>query len=31
MCLYGKEYTIAFLQAFNELWEDDAAVQDVTI
>lgn len=29
MCLYGKEYTMSFLQAFNELWEDDTAVQDV--
>ena len=29
MCLYGKEYTISFLQAFNELWEDDSAVIDV--
>lgn len=29
MCLYGKDYTISFLQAFNELWEDDSVVQDV--
>ena len=29
MCLYGKDYTISFLQAFNELWEDDTAVKDV--
>lgn len=29
MCLYGKDYTLSFLQAFNELWEDDTAVQDV--
>lgn len=29
MCLYGKDYTIGFLQAFNELWKDDTAVQDV--
>lgn len=29
MCLYGKDYTIGFLQAFNELWENTAAVQDV--
>ena len=29
MCLYGKDYTIGFLQAFNELWEDETAVQDV--
>ena len=31
MCLYGKDYTISFLQAFNELWEDDTAVQDVKV
>ncbi len=29
MCLYGKEYTIGFLQAFNELWHDTTAVEDV--
>lgn len=29
MCLYGKDYTMSFLQTFNELWEDDTAVQDV--
>ena len=29
MCLYGKDYTISFLQAFNELWENDSAVKDV--
>lgn len=29
MCLYGKDYTISFLQAFDELWEDETAVQDV--
>ncbi|SMP38313.1 helicase-related protein [Anoxynatronum buryatiense] len=29
MCLYGKEYTLAFLQAFNDLWEDETAVEDV--
>ncbi|NLJ40134.1 MAG: DEAD/DEAH box helicase family protein [Clostridiales bacterium] len=29
MCLYGKDYTISFLQSFNELWGDDTAVQDV--
>lgn len=29
MCLYGKDYTISFLQGFNALWEDDTAVQDV--
>ena len=29
MCLYGKEYTIGFLQSFNELWNDTTAVEDV--
>lgn len=29
MCMYGKEYTISFLQAFNELWNDETAVEDV--
>lgn len=29
MCLYGKDNTISFLQDFNELWEDDTAVQDI--
>lgn len=29
MCIYGKEFTISFLQSFNELWENAAAVQDV--
>jgi len=29
MCLYGKEYTIGFLQAFNELWDDATTVEDV--
>ncbi|MDD4296942.1 MAG: SNF2-related protein, partial [Ruminiclostridium sp.] len=29
MCIYGKDYTLSFLQAFNELWEDETAVQDV--
>lgn len=29
MCLYGKEYTLAFLQSFNELWNDEDAVEDV--
>ena len=29
ICLYGKEYTIGFLQAFNELWQDQTAVEDV--
>lgn len=29
MCMYGNEYTIGFLQAFNELWNNAAAVEDV--
>ncbi|MDD2215742.1 MAG: SNF2-related protein, partial [Eubacteriales bacterium] len=29
MCLYGNEYTIGFLQAFNDLWNDSATVEDV--
>ena len=29
MCLFGKEYTFAFLQAFNELWDDETKVLDV--
>jgi len=29
MCMYGKEYTISFLQSFNELWSDETAVEDV--
>lgn len=29
MCLYGNEYTIGFLQAFNDLWNDTSAVEDV--
>lgn len=29
MCLYGKEYTVNFLSAFNELWNDESAVEDV--
>lgn len=29
MCLYGNECTIGFLQAFNELWNDTTAVEDV--
>lgn len=29
MCLYGKDYTIGFLHAFNELWDDETAVQNV--
>ena len=29
MCIYGKEHTIGFLQAFDELWNDATAVEDV--
>lgn len=29
MCIYGKEYTTGFLQAFNDLWNDTTAVEDV--
>ena len=29
MCIYGKEHTVGFLQAFNELWSDNTAVEDV--
>lgn len=29
MCIYGNEYTIGFLQAFNDLWNDSATVEDV--
>lgn len=29
ICLYGKDCTISFLQAFNELWKDSTAVEDV--
>lgn len=28
-CMYGKEYTSAYLQMFNELWNDNTAVEDV--
>ena len=28
-CVYGKENTMAFLQMFQELWDDEAAVEDV--
>jgi len=28
-CMYGKEYTEQFLLMFNELWSDNAAVEDV--
>ena len=29
MCIYGKEYTLHFLQMFNELWNDKTQVEDV--
>jgi hypothetical protein len=29
MCMYGKEFTVSFLQSFNELWNDDTAVENV--
>src|SRR5665648_972200 len=29
MCIYGKEFTISFLQSFNELWNNGAIVEDV--
>lgn len=29
MCIYGKDYTLAFLQSFNEIWTDTTAVVDV--
>jgi hypothetical protein len=29
MCLYGNEYTIGFLHAFNDLWNDTLVVEDV--
>ncbi len=29
MCMYGKEYTIGFLQSFNDLWNDENAAEDV--
>ncbi len=28
-CMYGKEFTSVYLQMFNELWNDDTAVEDV--
>lgn len=27
--MYGREYTICFLRSFNELWDDESAVEDV--
>lgn len=29
ICMYGKEFTGHFLQMFNDLWDDAAAVQDI--
>lgn len=29
-CMYGTENTSAFLQMFNELWNDTTAVEDIT-
>lgn len=29
MCIYGKAYTHGFLQSFDDLWEDETAVEDV--
>lgn len=29
MCIYGKEFTLGFLQSFEELWNDKSAVEDV--
>ena len=31
ICIYGKEFTKEFLQAFNELWEDESEVEDVKV
>lgn len=28
-CMYGKEFTAAYLQMFNDLWNDNAQVEDV--
>lgn len=28
-CMYGKDFTFAFLQSFNDLWNDTTAVEDV--
>ena len=28
-CIYGKEYTSVYLQMFNELWNDETAVENV--
>lgn len=28
-CMYGKEYTQAFVQMFNDIWKDDSLVEDV--
>ena len=29
MCIYGKDFTVHFLHMFDELWNDDTAVEDV--
>lgn len=29
MCIYGEDYTMHFLRMFDELWNDDSAVEDV--
>lgn len=29
MCIYGKEFTLHFLKMFDELWNDQTAVEDV--
>lgn len=29
MCIYGKEFTLHFLKIFDELWNDQTAVEDV--
>jgi hypothetical protein len=30
MCMYGKEFSIGFLQSFNDLWDDTTAVENVS-
>lgn len=29
MCIYGKEFTLHFIKIFDELWNDQTAVEDV--
>ena len=29
MCIYGKDFTLHFLKMFDELWDDETAVEDV--